>query len=93
MGQPMRLLPPEVLPVAQRRAWSRRHPVRVSLGHTLLVTPLVAAVVLLVPGVAWSTRLGELIVAAVATFSLSWLGVRHRWTDRLRGRHTSSANG
>jgi hypothetical protein len=89
----MRLLPPEVLPVAQRRAWSRRHPVRVSLGHTLLVTPLVAALILLAPEVSWSTRLAELAIAAAATFSLSWLGVRYRWTDRLSGRTSSSANG
>jgi len=89
----MRLLPPEVLPVAQRRAWSRRHPVRVSVGHTLLVTPLVAALVILVPGVAWSTRLGELVVAAVVTFALSWFGIRHHWADRLPGTSSRATNG
>ena len=80
----MRLLPPEVLPEAQRRAWSRRHPVRVSLGHTLLVTPLVAALVLLAPDLSWSSRLGQLLGAAVATFAVSWIAIRRDWSARRR---------
>jgi hypothetical protein len=89
----MRLLPPEVLPVAQRRAWSRRHPVRVSVGHTLLVTPLVAVLVLLAPDASWATRLGELVLIATVTFTVSWCGIRYRWADRLRGAGSRSANG
>jgi hypothetical protein len=93
MGQTMRLLPPEVLPVAQRRAWSRRHPVRVSLGHTLLVTPFVAAFVLLAQDVAWSTRLTELVLGAAATFAVAWTSIRYRWADRLPRASSPSANG
>jgi hypothetical protein len=84
MGQPMRLLPPEVLPAAERRAWSRRHPVRSSLGYTLLVTPFAAAIALLAPDLSWGMRLVELVVAAVGTFGVSWAGIRRGWAERLR---------
>jgi hypothetical protein len=80
----MRLLPPEVLPAAERRAWSRRHPVRASFGYTLLLTPCFAAVVLLAPDLSWGVRLGELLLAAVVTFLATWSAIRFRWADRLR---------
>jgi hypothetical protein len=88
----MRLLPPEVLPEAQRRAWSRRHPVRASLGHTLLVTPIVAVFVILAPDLAWTTRLVDLVAAAVLTFGVSWLAIRRGWATRDR-RSAAPPNG
>jgi hypothetical protein len=72
----LRLLPAEVLPEAERRAWSRRHPVRVSLGRSLLVTPFVAVVVVLAPGVSWGLRVVGIALAALVAFVVSWCAVR-----------------
>jgi hypothetical protein len=76
MSDELRLLPAEVLPEAERRAWSRRHPVRVSLGRSLLVTPFVAVVIVLAPGVSWAVRVGVIVLAAIATFAVSWCALR-----------------
>ena len=78
----MRLLPREVLPEAERRAWSRRHPVRTSIGHALLVTPLLAVVVVLVPGISWPARVVGILAVGVAAFVGAWCVVRFRPTER-----------
>jgi Na+/melibiose symporter-like transporter len=67
-----------VLPEAERRAWSRRHPVRVSLGRSLLVTPFVAVVVVLAPGVSWGLRVVGIVLAALVVFVVSWCAMRVR---------------